>query len=123
MLTGLYPNQHHAQRFRDKLEVAIPTISEELERTGYRTGAFSGSFFFTPRQGLGRGFNEFGDFSFSPAQAFTQVYYVYSIIRHLGMAEWVEENIGHPSAPRITDSVMDWIDQGHQPFFFDGELF
>lgn len=62
MFTGLYPNQHGAEGFWDQLSADVPTIPEELERRGYETGAFSGSPFFTPRQGLGRGFNEFGDF-------------------------------------------------------------
>ncbi len=117
MLTGLYPNQHHAQEFHDQLGAEVPTIAEELERAGYRTGAFSGSPFFTPRQGLGRGFGDFGDFSFTPTQAFIQVRYVSAVLREMGMTAWVNENIGQPSAIKINESVIQWIDSTHQPFF------
>jgi arylsulfatase A-like enzyme len=117
MLTGLYPNQHRAQKFRDELGADVPTVAEELERAGYRTGAFSGSPFFTPRQGLGRGFMEFRDFSFSWKQAFTQVHYIASTIEQLRKTGWVAENIGQPSGIQINESVIHWIDKNHQPFF------
>lgn len=117
MLTGLYPNQHGAQRFWDQLGAGVPTIPEELERAGYRTGAFSGSLFFTPRQGLGRGFIEFGDFSFSAAQAFTQVHYLSHLIRRMKITDWVDEKMEVQSGIEINDSVIRWIDDLHQPFF------
>lgn len=117
MFTGLYPKQHHAQRFQDSLGAAFPTLAKELERLGYRTGAFSGSPFFTPRQGLGQGFMEFGDFSVSPTQAFLQAHDISSILRQLGKTEWVDKNIGHPSAVDINESVVHWVDRIHAPFF------
>ena len=117
MLTGLYPNQHRAQRFQDQLRAEVPTIAEELERSGYRTGAFSGSVFFTPRQGLSRGFLEFGDFSFSPTQALTKVRYLASLIGLMKMTGWVDEKISQPRATDINKSVIQWIDNTHQPFF------
>jgi arylsulfatase A-like enzyme len=117
MLTGVYPNQHRAKRFQDHLGVNFPTLPEELQRVGYRTGAFSGSPFFTPRQGLGRGFMEFEDFSLSPVQVFTQAHDIGSILRQIGKTEWVAENIGHPSAIDINRSVIQWIDKVHAPFF------
>jgi len=117
MFTGLYPKQHLAQRFQDSLGATVPILAKELERLGYRTGAFSGSPFFTPRQGLGQGFMEFGDFSVSPTQAFLQAHDIRSILRQLGKAEWADKNIGHPSAVDINESVVHWIDKIHAPFF------
>jgi arylsulfatase A-like enzyme len=117
MFTGLYPNQHRAQSYWDQLRNDIPTIAEDLERGGYRTGAFSGSFFFTPRQGLARGFDEFGDFSFSPMLAFTQVHYLSHLINLMGMREWVDEKLEKQSAIDINESVIRWIGDTHQPFF------
>jgi arylsulfatase A-like enzyme len=117
MFTGLYPNQHRAQRFQDHLGADVPTLAAELKRAGYRTGAFSGSPFFTPRQGLDQGFIEFEDFSVSPAQAFIQAHDISSIIRQAGKTEWFDENIGHPSAIDINESVVHWIDKIHGPFF------
>jgi len=117
MFTGLYPHQHRAQSFWDQLGTDVPTIAEELERGGYRTGAFSGSFYFTPRQGLAGGFNEFGDFSFSPMLAFTQVHYLSHLISLMGMREWVDEKVEKQSAININETVIHWIDETHQPFF------
>lgn len=117
MFTGLYPNQHGAEGFWDQLSADVPTIPEELERRGYETGAFSGSPFFTPRQGLGRGFNEFGDFSFSPMHAFTQVHYMRFVIRMMKMDRWVEENIGLTSGVDNNEYAFKWIEHVHRPFF------
>jgi len=117
MLTGLYPNQHRAQRFRDQLGADVPTITEELERAGYRTGAFSGSIFFTPRQGLGRGFTEFGDFSFSPTFAFTQVHYMRFLARAMRITGWVDEDIEQSPLVDTNEYIIKWIDSIKQPFF------
>lgn len=119
ILTGLYPEQHHAETLHDRLRVDIPTLAEELKQAGYRTGAFSGSPFFTPRQGLDRGFMEFKDFWFSPLRVFTQAHDIGSILSLIGKAEWVSENTGHPSAIDVNNSVIDWLDesQGQGPFF------
>ena len=117
MLSGLYPNQHRAQRFRDQLRADVPTIAEELERAGYRTGAFSGSPFFTPRQGLDRGFLEFGDFSFSPTQALIGARYTASLIGLMKMTGWFEQKVEQPTGTNINESVLHWVDNTHQPFF------
>ncbi len=69
-------------------------MPEELKRRGYETGAFSSSPFFAPRQGLSRGFEEFGDLSFFPMHAFTQVHHIRFVIRLMRITRWVEENIG-----------------------------
>ena len=117
ILTGVYPNQHGAQRFQDRVGANFRTLPQELESAGYRTGAFSGSPFFTPRQGLGRGFLEFEDFSLSPRQAFTQAHDIGAILNQLGKTGWFNENIGHPSAIDISRSVIQWVDKVHAPFF------
>ena len=117
MFTGLYPNQHRAQRLGDRLGTDVPIISEQLERAGYRTGAFSGSSFFTPRQGLSRGFSEFDDFSFSPTQAFIQIHYISALIRVMRMIAWVDKKMEQSSAININESVMRWIDDTQRPFF------
>ena len=33
------------------------------------------------------------------------------------MTAWVNENIGQPSAIKINESGIQWIDSTHQPFF------
>lgn len=116
MLTGLYPNQHRAQRFADELGDNIPTIAEELRRAGYRTLAFSGSPFFTRRQSLGRGFIEFGDFFFSPRRALAQAHYISVVMGQMMRRGWVED-IGQPSGVEINESVVHSLTSGHQPFF------
>lgn len=117
MLSGLYPNQHRAQRYADRLRADVPTIAEQLERAGYRTGAFSGSPFFTPRQGLDRGFVEFGDFSFSPAHALTHARFAASLIGLMKITGWLDQKVEHPSGTEINESVLNWVGTTRQPFF------
>jgi arylsulfatase A-like enzyme len=51
----------------------FPTLGEELERDGYRTGAFSANrVYFSHSLGFGRGFIHFEDYFHSPADAFVR---------------------------------------------------
>jgi arylsulfatase A-like enzyme len=51
----------------------FPTLGEELERNGYRTGAFSANrVYFSHSLGFGRGFIHFEDYFHSPADAFVR---------------------------------------------------
>ncbi len=59
LLLGVYPPQHGAVRTDTPPSRAIPALSEEFRRAGYRTGAVTGSLFVSARYGLDRGFEWF----------------------------------------------------------------
>ena len=62
ILTGLYPLAH---RVRDNigfvLSRELPTLAEQLQAAGYRTGAFVGAFVLDRRFGLDQGFETYSD--------------------------------------------------------------
>lgn len=61
ILTGLIPPRHGVRVNGSELEASIPTLAELLGRSGYRTGAFVGSFVLDARFGLSRGFMMYDD--------------------------------------------------------------
>lgn len=59
--------------WRDKALNGLPTIGEELQKRGYRTGAFSAnSIYFTSNVGMGRGFLHFEDYFENVGDAFVR---------------------------------------------------
>jgi arylsulfatase A-like enzyme len=59
--------------WRDKALNGLPTIGEELQKRGYRTGAFSAnSVYFTSNVGMGRGFLHFEDYFENVGDAFVR---------------------------------------------------
>ena len=62
LLTGLLPPRHGV---RDNsgfvLSSEVPTLAEQFQRAGYRTGAFVSAFVLDRRFGLGRGFETYVD--------------------------------------------------------------
>ncbi len=62
LLTGLDPNQHGLRdNGQGALAVAVPTLAEELRRTGFATAAAVGSRVLDRRFGLARGFDLYDD--------------------------------------------------------------
>lgn len=75
LLTGKYPFQDGLGKVPPMSVwggaanlIASPMIGEELQRRGYRTGAFSSNrIYFDQNSGFGRGFMHFEDYFFSPS--------------------------------------------------------
>jgi len=61
ILTGLIPPRHGVHVNGSELDASVPTLAELLGRSGYRTGAFVGSFVLDARFGLSRGFEVYDD--------------------------------------------------------------
>jgi arylsulfatase A-like enzyme/tetratricopeptide (TPR) repeat protein len=61
ILTGLTPPRHGVRVNGSELDASVPTLAELLGRSGYRTGAFVGSFVLDARFGLSRGFGVYDD--------------------------------------------------------------
>lgn len=59
--TGLIPPRHGVRVNGSELTASVPTLAELLGRSGYRTGAFVGSFVLDARFGLNRGFQVYDD--------------------------------------------------------------
>lgn len=116
MLTGLYPSEHGAQLFRDQLPPRFATLPEVLSRAGYRAAAFSGSPFFTRRQGLGRGFLDFGDFFFSVTDAVSQVHYISSLQREMSSRGWTRGIPTPKTGAEINRAALRWVDRSDHPF-------
>jgi arylsulfatase A-like enzyme/Tfp pilus assembly protein PilF len=61
IFTGLLPPRHGVRVNGSELDGRPATLAELLERSGYRTGAFVGSFVLDARFGLSRGFEVYDD--------------------------------------------------------------
>ncbi|MDQ3350108.1 MAG: sulfatase-like hydrolase/transferase, partial [Acidobacteriota bacterium] len=61
IFTGLLPPRHGVRVNGSELGASVTTLAELLGRSGYRTGAFVGSFVLDARFGLGRGFDVYDD--------------------------------------------------------------
>ena len=84
LLTGRYPLDHGMVNVQPMPWLGwgksslrgYPTLGEELQKRGYRTGAFSANrTFFTKDVGLGRGFIHFEDYFQSAADSFLRTLY------------------------------------------------
>ena len=62
MMTGLYPPEHGLRtNGKGRLAADVPTLARTLQKQGYRTGAFVGSFVLDSRFGLDQGFETYDD--------------------------------------------------------------
>ena len=124
----------------------FPTLGEELERSGYRTGAFSANrVYFSHSLGFGRGFVHFEDYFHSPADAFVRTLFgrefariylsrsdkslVRRVPRGLGFTSILDrdtEGWGSRGGARsvrkpasvVNEETLRWIDRDRQrPFF------
>jgi arylsulfatase A-like enzyme/Tfp pilus assembly protein PilF len=57
ILSGAYPQTHHASELGAPLATALPYLPELLHARGYRTAAFVGSILLDPRNGFAHGFD------------------------------------------------------------------
>jgi arylsulfatase A-like enzyme len=118
LLTGAYTHQHQAEI--EPLDENLPTLGEVLQTNGYRTGAFSANtFFFTRRQGFGRGFLHFEDNyqSLSDLSIHTVYGFLFDYFFLRKVLDY-EEGIGRRLAEDINASALKWIGKNpHQPFF------
>ncbi len=118
MLTGRYTYEHQAET--QPLDDTYPTIGEEMQANGYRTGAFSANtLFFTRRQGFGRGFMRFEDNFRSVPDAFLNSSLFGYLFDYYGLRKALNYE-GVPTrriAPDMNASALQWIDQSDKPFF------
>lgn len=128
LLTGKYPSEHGMQNVqpapwlggkRSNLN-GYPTIGDALEKTGYRTGAFSANqTYFTSNVGLGRGFLHFEDYFESPKDMFMRTFFardrlLESLRAALGRRWWLYT---HKDAGEVNKEMLDWIGHDRRPFF------
>jgi arylsulfatase A-like enzyme len=59
VFTGLLPSEHGAHHEHWRLRPDVPTLPEDFQRSGYRTGGLSANPFVGKPSGLHRGFDEF----------------------------------------------------------------
>lgn len=149
LLTGRYQFEHGMEKV-GPLPVfgsaapsfgGYPTLGEELEQRGYRTGAFSANrTYFTSNLGFGRGFTHFEDYFHSPADGFLRTTYgkefarlclnhndksaITRSLRFLGLdalfdKESSEEHAVRKRADVVNQELLKWIDGGRaqRPFF------
>jgi choline-sulfatase len=57
ILTGTYPQMHHASEFGSRLAATLPFLPDLLRNGGYRTAAFVTSIALDPKNGLAPGFD------------------------------------------------------------------
>ena len=57
LLTGLHPPEHGVVRDQDQMSDEIETLAEHLSEAGWRTAAFTGSYFVSELMGLQQGFS------------------------------------------------------------------
>ena len=57
ILTGTYPQTHHANEFAAPLSISLPYLPDLLHARGYHTAAFVGSIALDPRNGFAPGFD------------------------------------------------------------------
>jgi arylsulfatase A-like enzyme len=57
ILSGTYPQVHHASELGSSLSPGVPYVPELLHNHGYRSGAFVGSLLLDPRNGFASGFD------------------------------------------------------------------
>ena len=138
LLTGRYPSVHgmgNAQPMpwlgwgHEGLR-GYPTLGEEMQRLGYRTGAFSANqSYFTSNVGLGRGFIHFEDYFQSPLDMFSRTLYgrefgrvylhrtekslVTRAIRFLHFDGLLDIR---KHADEVNREALSWIDRGGPPF-------
>ncbi len=118
LLTGRYTYEHQAELA--PLDDRFQTIGEALQEQGYRTGAVSANlFFFTRRQGFGRGFAHFEDhFQTIPDMASNTLYGYIIDYYFLRKILNYEEPIYRKLADDVTDSALRWIQKDTQKPYF-----
>jgi arylsulfatase A-like enzyme len=123
LLTGRFPHEHGAQS--GPYDGRYPSLAEEFERRGYRTGAFSANaFFFSRATGFGKGFIRFEDVFATSSDMIARTLYgrrfYQSLLQRLGQ----EDIPGRKTAEQVTQSVERWLNRsGSSPFFIFANYF
>jgi arylsulfatase A-like enzyme len=153
LVTGRYQFEHGVESVQPEPWLGwgnasfrgYPTLGEALEKSGYRTGAFSANrIYFTGNLGFGRAFLHFEDYFHSAADAFVRTLYgrefarrylsrsdkslVHRMLLRLHFTSLVDRDTegwvrGSPSGVRkraavVNAELLHWIDRGRQrPFF------
>ena len=103
MLTGVLPPEHGARvNGEHRLGDDVPSLAEELQSIGYRTGAFVAAFVLNHRFGLSRGFDHYDD----------DLTGAYDQEVPSGLARYRPGNL-------VADAALEWLDGGDpvEPFF------
>jgi arylsulfatase A-like enzyme len=94
-----------------------------MEKRGYRTAAFSANFFYFSRNhGFDHGFSHFEEFEQTVGGILEKVTLSKMIFTALSRVTTGEQFAffgvkNAPSAEKIDEDTMDWIERGHRPFF------
>jgi len=110
MFTGLFPSLHGATEETRLLGPGPRVVAEVLKARGYRTAAFCPDPAIGPQNGFGRGFDRF----------FTQHGGGRITGRAADYARRASDRVlgrGDAGARRTTHALLDWVGQGHEPFF------
>ncbi len=116
LLTGRFPFEHGAEVV--DYDGRYLTLPEAFEARGYRTAAFSANtYFFSPENGFGRGFQHFDGASESLADSLIRTMYgrlitmLYEQTSHFDVP-------GRKPAEQINAHFLEWLGQeGGRPFF------
>ena len=137
LVTGHYPFRHGMDKVGpvplfggDEASFGgYPTIGQELEKQGYRTGAFSANrTFFTGNLGFSRGFTHFEDYFYSAADRFDRTLLGGELMRIFIKNKYKDppqsllrygKSFGvRKRADEVNAEVLRWIDRGgDRPFF------
>lgn len=117
LLTGHEAHEHGAEIMR--YDGRFPTLAEEFQRRGFRTGAFSANeFFFTQYNGFGAGFLRFDDIFGSLADRFARTYYGRVVAEKLAPRLGYKNILGRITAAEVNRQLLAWVDRDPgRPFF------
>lgn len=103
LMTGVLPPEHGARvNGMHKLSAEVPTLAQQLQEEGYRTGAFVAAFVLDSRFGLDRGFDVYDD-------DLTQAY----------EGEGRRTLSTYRPGNVVIDATLNWLEEGEneEPFF------
>jgi arylsulfatase A-like enzyme len=123
MLTGLYPRETKVETDNDILSSRLPTLADAMRKRGYRTAAFSANYqFFAKNRGFGHGFSLFEAYEQTLGGILETVPFSRVILQWLShvttgdpFAFFGIKNA--PSAEKIDDDALNWLQKGDRPFF------
>ena len=123
MMTGLYPHEDRVETERDTLSGSWPTLGAAMRNRGYRTAAFSANYqFFSKDRGFIHGFSHFEEYEQTIRAILEKVSLSKFLLTQLSRftsgnsyAFFGVENA--PSAGKIDENALSWMQKGRRPFF------
>jgi arylsulfatase A-like enzyme len=123
MLTGLYPHESGVGEDQSTLSGKWPNLGGVMRKRGYRTAAISANAqLFSRDRGFIHGFSHFEEYEQTFAGILEKVPLSHFILETI--SDWtVGEELAYfgvknaPSAEKIDQDALNWIDKGHRPFF------